>query len=322
VHGNVFNTDAQAAAFTGEDSASMKNLGWLFALVLLSPGTARADPCNWHEKIRSAPIRQTLKKGLVLYGRDTYPSVVIDSVVIRSANDTANEIVVNGDHDIDFRSTYLRTGESEFKNIGPSLGCELYGKANVVRFSDRQRFPDPPAPTIALASYCQGSLDDTRLLTPFEATLYQALNKPYCVGFDDQVFDPFGMGRESARIPRPIPPWESVKSLYAVVMVPGSMTKQKYTLEIRTIVTTVSDRQCVACYPEVDCSKLATEKISSRNEPLTVSGDRNWTVIALTEIDSLNFAEEVYALRFQMRLKAGEKVVDYRAWDISWPRCM
>ncbi len=300
----------------------MKRLGWLFAMVILLPGMVLADECNWHDKNKSATIRQALKKGLVLYGRDSYPSMVIDSVVIRAASETANEILINGISSIDFRSTYTRSGESEFKNIGPSLGCELYGKADVVRFSGREQFPDPPTPTITLASYCQNSLDDSRLLTPFEATLFQALNQPYCVRFEDQVFDPFGMGRESARRSQPIPPWESVKSLYVAVMVPRSMTKQKYTLEIRTIVTLASDPQCVACYPEVDCSKLTTEKISSRNEPLTMSGDKHWTVIPLKEIEGLNFAEEVYALRFQMRLKAGEKVVDYRAWDISWPQCM
>jgi hypothetical protein len=291
-------------------------------MVPLLPGMVLADECNWHEKNKSATIQQMLKKGLVLYGRDTYPSMVIDSVVIRAASDRANEILVNGISSIDFRSTYTRSGESEFKNIGPSLGCELYGKADVVRFSDRRRFPDSPAPTMTLAAYCQGSLDDSRLLTPFEAALFQALNQPYCVRFEDQVFDPFGLGRVSARRSQPIPPWESVKSLYVAVIVPRNMTKQKYTLEIRTIVTLASDRKCVACYPEVDCSKLTTEKISSRNELLTVSDDKHWAVIPLTDIDGLNFAEEVYALKFQMRLMAGEKVVDYRAWDISWPRCM
>jgi hypothetical protein len=300
----------------------MKRPAWLLATVLLLPGMVTADPCNWHEKKKSEAIQQTLKKGLRLYGRDTYPSVAIDSVVVRAAAGQMNEIVVNGNPSIDFRSTYIRSGESEFKNIGPSLGCELYGKEDVVRFSDRQPFPEPPAPAMTLASYYQGSLDDTRLLTSLEATLFQALNKPYCVRFDDQVFDPFGMGRESARNAAPIPPWESVKSLYVVVVIPKSMVKQKYALEILTTTTLVSDSQCVFCYPEVDCSKLTADAQRSRNVPLSLLGDKHWAIIPLAELDGLNFASEVYALRFQLRLKAGEKIVEDRTWDLTWPRCM
>lgn len=300
----------------------MKKLGCSLALVLIFPAMAIADPCNWHEKNKSAAIQQTLKKGLVLYGRDTYPFMKIESVVIRAATDNANEILINGNPSIDFRSTYTRSGESEFKNIGPSLGCELYGKEDVVGFSDRPRFPESPAPSITLASYCQGSLDDSRLLTPSEATLFQALDKPYCVRFDDQVFDPFGLGRESARKSQPIPPWESAKSLSVVVVIPQSMVKQKYAVDILTTVTLVSDRQCVACYPEVDCSKLTSDVRRTRTEKITVSGDKTWDIIPLKEIEGLDFNTDVYTLRFHVRLKAAEQVIADKAWNISWPRCM
>ena len=301
----------------------MKIIYIFLFLFLVGVQLSLADPCNWHNKEKSETVENRLKPGVLLYGRDVFPSMEVESVLIRPATAKMNEVIVNGVANIDFRSTYVKTDEMEFTNLGSWLGCNLYKKEEMVDFRFRPRFPQVSKPTATMAGYCRGSYEDTRLLTAFEASLYHPLEKPYCVEYQEEFFDPFGFASLSnGNVPK-TPPWESVKNLYLIVMVPQTAAKENYTLEIITKTTLVSDSQCVYCYPEVDCSKLTSVKTVVRDDGFTLPvGDKSWKILPLHEIDEMDFESEVNDLVIGTRLKSGGGTIEEKTWDLGWPRCM
>ena len=284
-----------------------------------------ADPCNWHPKEKSESVRSVLRIGTTLFGRDVFPEETVRSVDFRKASPEMNEIAVNQRTNIDFRSTYIRTGPQKFENLGPRIGCQLYGQSEKVDFADMPAFPPVASPTLKLASFCAKPFEQARLLSSFDASLYHSLGKPYCVELSEpeQHFDPFGLNKAAIKDPRRLPPWASSKDLFVVVIAPPGNRAEQYMLDIEAEITRVSDPQCVACYPQADCSKLTSVETRRRQTAveLPVRG-RTGQIVPLDELKTLDFENDIYGLVIRATLKKDRKTVKSESWNVVWARCM
>lgn len=176
---------------------------------------------------------------------------------------------------------------------------------------------------IAFANLCTATGPDVELVTPAEAAEWSESESPYCVVFEDTPdyyggFDPLEL-EGPCGVSDSVPPWESSKELYAVVTGTG---EGNYTLHVATRIEETDDERCVGCYPEESgCAGTSSIRELSRDVSLTMPEGGGARVVALTEIQGLDFEREVLSLEVAVELFKGDRVVARDTLAPVWARC-
>ncbi|HJZ12867.1 MAG TPA: hypothetical protein VJ521_11990, partial [Acidobacteriota bacterium] len=156
---------------------------------------AEADPCTQISPQFLSNLQQHLPPGTLIFGPQAYPSIRAESLVFVPARPQTDmvEVTINGSERLDLRTAYILTGKMQFRSLAVIAGCDLYDQPELVDFT---KTPDAFAitkPSLFMVSHCSGRPERARLVSVQDAFLFHVTGEPFCVIFEPDLFDPFGL---------------------------------------------------------------------------------------------------------------------------------